>query len=71
MVFVKVPLELMVFSMVFFTSEPRLLMVFHILTIGIDGFCDGFFTVPPLPSMVFQWLQFILYFGFGRLGWGE
>ena len=41
------------FSMGFFTGEPSLLMVFHISTIGINGFSirdDGF-------SMVFyRWI---------------
>ena len=31
-----------VFSMVFFTSEPLLSMVFHISTIGFDGISNGF-----------------------------
>ena len=35
----------------FFTSEPSLMMVFHISTIGINGFSNGF----PLETMVFQW----------------
>ena len=39
------------FSMVFFTSEPSLMMVFHISTIGINGFSNVF----SLETMVFQW----------------
>ena len=39
------------FSMVFFTSEPSLSMVFHISTIGINGFSNVF----SLETMVFQW----------------
>ena len=39
------------FSMVFFTSEPSLSIVFHISTIGINGFSNVF----SLETMVFQW----------------
>ena len=38
------------FSMVFFTSEPSLMMVFHISTIGINYFPVVF----PLETMFFQ-----------------
>ena len=48
MVFVKVPLESMVFQFLF-TSEPLLPMVFYISTIGINGFTSE----PLLPIVVF------------------
>ena len=41
------------FSMVFFTSEPSLMMVFHISTIGINGFSNGFSIRDDGFSMVF------------------
>ena len=53
-----------VFSMVFVTGEPSLLMVFHISTIGINGFSngfsirdDGFFNGFGLAN---HWYQFVL-----------
>ena len=42
------------FSMVLFTREPSLSMVFHMSTIGINGF-PMVFTCQSLVSMVFQW----------------
>ena len=53
MVFVKVPLWSMVFQWFFFTSEPSLSMVFHISTIGINGFSNGFSIRDDGFSMVF------------------
>ena len=41
------------FSMGFFTSEPSLMMVFHISTIGINGFSNGFSIRDDGFSMVF------------------
>ena len=37
----------------FFTSEPSLMMVFHISTIGINGFSNGFSIRDDGFSMVF------------------
>ena len=45
----------MVFQWFFFSSEPSLMMVFHISTIGINGFPMVF----PLETMVFQWFFII------------
>ena len=43
----------MVFQWFFFTSEPSLMMVFHISTIGINGFSNGFSIRDDGFSMVF------------------
>ena len=60
------------FSILFFTSDPLLPMVFHISTIGIGGFSNVFFTLEPLPSKVFHWSQFIFYiFWLWMTGMGE
>ena len=63
------------FSMVLFTSEPLLSMVFHMSTIGINGLPMGFhmsdigingflmfFNVEPLVSMVFSLVTVYLVF---------
>ena len=68
MVFVKVPFGSMVFQWVFFTSEPLLSMV---INHWYRWLFQWLFTIEPLPSMVFQWSKFILYFGFWGLRRGE
>ena len=49
------------FSLVLFSSEPLISMVFHMSTIGINGFPMSF-NVEPLVSMIFPMVTVYLVF---------